>query len=72
MGGSPRGQIGGTDWNKIGKSLLIGLGGFALAFITGTVLPALEGGTPNVTTMAITAACTVVANAIRLALSNTQ
>ena len=72
MGGSPNFGLAGEDWLRIGKGFLIAGGGFVVAFITSTVIPALAADSTSVTNMALTAAFGVAANALRLWLSDTR
>ena len=72
MGGSPRFGLASDDWLRIGKGFLIAAGGFAAAFITTTVIPALAADTTSVTNMALTAVFGVVVNALRLWSSDTR
>jgi hypothetical protein len=72
MGGSPKFALAADDWQRIAKGFLIAGAGFLAAFLATQVIPALAADQSNLTNMALTAACSVVVNALRLYASDTR
>lgn len=60
------------DAKRIWRGFLLASAGFAAAYITATVIPALQADQTNVLDMALVAVFSVAANALRLFASDTS
>ena len=68
--GSPRGKLSSLDWRKIGTGLGVGVAGAVLAWVTASLVPALEAGGDE-GMLLLAAVLAAGANAVRKWLSDT-
>lgn len=71
MNGSPRFLISNDEWRKIGRGLLIALAGAVLAWMIGTLIPALEESTDQ-RLLFLAAILSALVNALRKWLTDTR